>query len=1314
MIPVSANFKNLWKSKYAAIQLRVLHLRELWQYLTGRATATSSSNTVGNPPENTIDGNLGTYLEVANVSSVANGRYEPPGLPEAVIFTTWGATDYYLLPAPGGTSGFNTAPTWADDCATDQISTYIKTDASPYGIITWDATGYYVCQPSEAGGSGYAHLKKIVNNPVSQNPRTLFFENEWELRNGTTATMRFTSGWSITSVRDTAYGDIYISMHGGGNIELFHRPNRSTSLSSILLGTHSLAVGHKVKTRMLAKNGRYKIWLWVDVGAGWVVKVDGYEIVLYDFPNLYPEVGAFSPASATPPQRWLDYFDTGYLNMLTEAAGSKLEAIVGLTNTPADNRFMGWALRYDELDTWDMRNGVTAKFKIFSPAAARTNFVVRLVDNPTAPITQTGIEIEFKNGTITGSALEFYSQIAGHEIEISGRLTADRSTFIGQVTNTNLDTSVTLTTPITLLAANVWASSPHIPAGGVGFGSAFYSSQNYLDFDFYKISLGYFEISTLQEWLKIDLFAPEYIQRVRIRFDGALATPATLYAVFNGDFENTMQILSPATTQIITVGRIITEMLFYWTTSTDPVRILEVETESSEEINARDFRIARRKDYRLDQTLIGEANITASEEYDRFEPGDKIVVQAGYNYEFITIFTGYIDTVHDAIAWSNVALKMRDAMKPLARKKIAPNELVNQKVKDILDVICDEVGIDVSVRDFDDPSIFLDYWAPKDVRAIDEAKKLIAAAVDSEFYADEDGKIVFRSFLPSTKISELWDTDTDFDTKKSAISNFVIGANKITTSPTPQSIIVTSINNYGEYDFGSNYFLFGSEYGTLTQAFSNLIIITNIPVYLSGFKVKFKSLPFKEYTQEALQGILTPKMKIKIRADYSTGFQEWYFEVAPQFISGGSVSPADIPFFEQTLFFSPQLPDIDELVITSFMTWEFVTPPAAPWDYVTDYVYNSFQNISSVTNGYVHTIEIHALDNDYNRSIVEAIYTTTGTYCNWESINIPAAPTTLDLYEVIDDGYPLFNYYIRHSADGISFSPKIFVAKNTIPAVPIAAFYRVGVDAYAVTERWIDLMRFSWWVGGGGDRFARPIVLELTGDEIKDARRLKMDEVGGGNALINVAEVKAQPKYVAGADDDVWQGTVNAEPISASNPLVVSAAPLEFLIDLKEPIKESTQALQITWGAGGVSVTFTAHATKPRLVINSTGTITDMRITGRRIITDASIFIEESDPASIAIYGEAKETIDNDYINKTEIAAAKAELLVGRFAVPLQIIDIPAKFTPHLQLGDIIRVIYSPRQISTRAYVLDIQHTMSPARNNFTLDTKLKVLALSD
>jgi hypothetical protein len=268
------------------------------------------------------------------------------------------------------------------------------------------------------------------------------------------------------------------------------------------------------------------------------------------------------------------------------------------------------------------------------------------------------------------------------------------------------------------------------------------------------------------------------------------------------------------------------------------------------------------------------------------------------------------------------------------------------------------------------------------------------------------------------------------------------------------------------------------------------------------------------------------------------------------------------------------------------------------------------------------------------------------------------------------------------------------------------------VDATAITSQYIDLIQLYWWIGGGGDRFSRPIVLELTGDEIKSAMRIKTDDVGGGNAIINNVDVKAQPKYVAGADDDVWQGTVNGEPISVGNPLVVSSAPLEFLLDLTEPIKESSQALQITWSVGGVGVTFTAHATKPTITITSTGTITDLRITGRRIITDANISAVANDPASEAAYGEAKESIDNDYISKIEIAQAKADLLIDRFAEPMTIVDMSIIFTPQIQHGDIVRIVYPEKSLNDRAYVLEIKHEMMAQKSGYNLGTKIKVLLL--
>jgi hypothetical protein len=1332
MIPVSNNFLDFWRRQYTAVQLRVLHIKELWEYLTGKAIASASSYVDPNTPDKAIDGNLSTYFEAANISSVENGSYIANDYPENKIFFTVNGNNYSLLPITRNPSGGdvnygssinNWRLTWKDDATANQLSTYIVTNASPYGLIWWDGSNNYVLQPSQPDGYGYAHIKKITNIPQTRNGRTIYFDDEWELKNGTTATMRWTSGWSITSERDTAYGDIYLSIHGNGNIELYHRPNRSTPLSSILLATHSLQVGHKVHTRMIAKNGRYKFWLEIWDGTQWITKVNGYEIVLYDFVNLYPEIGSYSPASETPPQRWQDWFYTGYLNLnMNTGITNRLQGIIGLTDNTADNRFMGWATKYNEAPEWDLRGGVSVKFKIYSPAGGvKTNFTVRIVDNPSGGIVKTGFELRFHNKSITGSALEFYSTNAGHEIEIVGRLNSSRTQFFGVVKNTNLDTNITIEQPISLAAVNPWTNSTLLSDGGIGFGACLYNSESIYDWQtFYQIDLAYFKISTNQEWLKLTLNEETAISKIRITFYNTNTTPATLYCVFNSEFENIVVVIAPSVVQEITVNRYITEMLFFWSTSAAPVRIKEVEMMPTQELNVKDFSVARKKDYKLEQTLVGEVSLTCSEEYSRFSVNDKIQIQAAYNYEYITIWTGYIDRIQEQIGKKLITIKCRDAMKPFTRKKLAPNELEEQKIKTILDKICDECNIPAANRDFNDPSIFLDYWAPDDVKAIDEIKKIIGASIDSEFYADENGKLIFRSYMPAVKVSEVWDTDNDFNTKKSSISNFVVSGNKLITNPTPTSMLqMTPATKNIQHNVG--WWNWDEWYEYLNE---ECFIIDNIsPAQtIVGFKIKFVAYPAKEYYGtiggEPAVGALFPRRVIYIGLDSNLGFLgDWEIDEAQFFdyrmVESGQ-DPLDRPFSEFVLNLNPPVSNITWLVFTIQISYRFNSSeaPGSEWTFNSHGKVVQLLNFVGLTYGTLNNLYFEVLDEQYDQGIISEIYTPTGVLCNWESNNIPASPTQLDLFEAIDDGYSGFNYYMRYSDDGISFSPKIYIPKNTIPSVPLKPYYRIGVDVFTLLQNWIDLLKLNWWISGGGDRFSRPIVLELTQNEIKSMTRFMTDEVGGGTILINNVEVKAQPKYVSGSDETVWQGTVNGQPISPSNPLVVSSVPMVFQIDLEEPVKEATQSVAITWSSGGTSINYVAHATKPVLTINSTGTITDLRIVGRTILKDANIAALASDTNSINTYGEAKESIDNDYINKIEIAQAKADLLINRYKNPVEIYDVTAVFTPQLQIGDIIRIIKDDQNINVKAYILEITHTVSVGGENVTADTRLKVLVI--
>jgi hypothetical protein len=132
---------------------------------------------------------------------------------------------------------------------------------------------------------------------------------------------------------------------------------------------------------------------------------------------------------------------------------------------------------------------------------------------------------------------------------------------------------------------------------------------------------------------------------------------------------------------------------------------------------------------------------------------------------------------------------------------------------------------------------------------------------------------------------------------------------------------------------------------------------------------------------------------------------------------------------------------------------------------------------------------------------------------------------------------------------------------------------------------------------------------------------------------------------------------------------------------------------------------------KPTIILTPTGSasFTDLRITGKKIIQQGNIVSIASDVDSINTYGEALESIQNDYIEKIAIADAIAQLYIRYYKDPRYLIDMTVKFCPHLQLGDRVRINSARAGLLKDFIVMEISHGISMSGESFSGTTVLKL-----
>jgi hypothetical protein len=253
----------------------------------------------------------------------------------------------------------------------------------------------------------------------------------------------------------------------------------------------------------------------------------------------------------------------------------------------------------------------------------------------------------------------------------------------------------------------------------------------------------------------------------------------------------------------------------------------------------------------------------------------------------------------------------------------------------------------------------------------------------------------------------------------------------------------------------------------------------------------------------------------------------------------------------------------------------------------------------------------------------------------------------------------------------------------------------------------------NWTVGAGSPKYPPPpssFTFSFDSSALEIQQELA-DNLAGDTAILNDVTVQAQPLVLTGADaDTVWQGTLGTPPvnISGSNALSVNngdvliyAPVISGGMDISRMSGADPAAAVVVFagGAAGTWAFSSIHPTRPVLAITITnsGTITDLRITGKRFSNATYLQFKESvDAASVALNGPRQLSISNQWIVSTSLAQTIADRLVANSKDPVSYIP-SCEVRPYFstQLGDRVTIEDENLDLSDDYIIVGIGHRIS-------------------
>jgi hypothetical protein len=744
--------------------------------------------------------------------------------------------------------------------------------------------------------------------------------------------------------------------------------------------------------------------------------------------------------------------------------------------------------------------------------------------------------------------------------------------------------------------------------------------------------------------------------------------------------------------------------------------------------------------------------VTAGFVNQELQPGVGIIVSLGFNYfgsapEYVTTFTGEIDSISIRPSSRDVVISGRDLIKRLI------NKIDSTKLKSGLDIgyliqyVLNRANLSTYEMAVDQTGVNIDYFFTDQQSILDTIRDLSQASGDALFYVSELGIPQFKDYSIAGGVGignqKLWTSQIDW--QAGTLSN-------IDTISVPGDIIP---------DFAS----FSSTQSTSWwSSFSGWNIINAIggSWFLFSGQISFSGQTglhghgwvYRANTSN--QGSWSISQNAFNIANSSTLVNSFYF-MANQAPSGGG------QFYQGYAIKTSW--NSAGVVTVSLIRQDSSTIGAETSLGSFSYTPGSGFNIQVTrdTRGFFQVwvagvLRFTATDTTYYTSAFLGFYSevactvlqsgpwvyalnipSTSLVGTWTSPILDTGTNTtafgaLTATQVLNNGSTSFN--TRSSPNGYSWS--------AWQPLTVSGFIQSPVGRYLQIQAVLDTngqtgcpdildITVNWTVGGAGGTLgthkypAAPSSFTFAfNSSLLDVQQGLADNLGGDTSILNDIIVQAQPFVMAGnTTDTVWQGTVGTPPsnISAGLPLSVTAGQKITIapyisggmdVSLMSGANPAAAAVTFAGGASGNWSFSSIHPTLPVLVINitGTGTITDLRIIGRTFQNASYIQTQEVQSAqSIALYGDRQLSVSNPWIVSAAIASSIANTLIANYKSPTAYVPLArVALCPSVQIGDRVTVNDTNLDLTADYIVVGEDHVFSTSNDNAQVETDLVLL----
>lgn len=860
---------------------------------------------------------------------------------------------------------------------------------------------------------------------------------------------------------------------------------------------------------------------------------------------------------------------------------------------------------------------------------------------------------------------------------------------------------------------------------------------------------------TTPQTLTLTFAASRTINRLKLYHLSGHALDSYRFAYWNGttwvDFAATSDIAGPGEVSIETTGEldvvdfpdVATTQLRLTVSSTatpaDMANVVELEVYRVLDVSDRvsGVTLQRQRDYKLGNPLASSLVITginddrffsishvptAQEVLDGFvndelRPGMGIVVSLGFDLEeggdeLVSAFVGTVDKIRLKPGAREAVIEARDGMKALINKKDSTKLKTATAIEGNIRYVLNRANVSDYEMDLDATSINIDYFFAENQDQLSTIRDLTQAAVDALFFFDEEGVATFKFFQASTTLEKLWTSDADWNAgtfagDMDAVSNnLVLDGSGAGVGETVTGTAMSTLLNIPAAPNGINELAFrilAPGDGTITQVYmdATLRFLSAIP--------RTYNLQVRLYDESGgSPGSVLTQSTFTFSDTTTNGWPLPAFPVSFPVTRGTAYwiaigqDPANGP---NCLF------DIVRMRIAD-SSWSggvnskaravalAVCPgkDSAVWVDVEDT--SSSSGIGQVAGNYVYTGDAM-----------------TGS---WESATLDTGANVnsyggLTKTQVLNAGTSA--YYTASSPDGVTWDAWVPISGTGQIISAVQRYLKVRADLAlsnnSFTGPFILDITVSWTVGGGSPKYPpAPAAFTFSFDStLLDVEQEISDNIGGDTSILNDVTVQAQPLVLTGADaDTVWQGSLGTPPtnISVSNPLSVTNGDVLVIepvvgggMDISRMSGANPPAAVVTFAGGGAgSWLFSSiHPTRPvlRITITGTGTITDLRITGKKFSNVTYLQARNAeDAASIALHGSRELSIRNPWIVSASVAQTIADQVVANQKDPTAYIP-SAEVRPNfaVQIGDRATVADENLDLSADYILVGYNHVIA-------------------